>query len=1004
MAVYGALGSVSRNRAAPIGLIAILWIFPAAAVGLHPGTLLSQYGHDVWDSDSGLPQNSVDAIAQTQDGYLWLGTQEGLVRFDGVRFTVFDTRNTPALRDDWVHALRQTRDGTLWVGTAEGLVPLRDGRFPEHAPQDELSHSNVLALVESRDGSLWVGTNRGIARQREGSWGFFGEKEGAPIGPAIAIAEDRDGVLWVGSRSGLSRLEGERFVPVEASSALSTPVIALLPDPEGGLWVGTTRGLAHWNGHSLASETLPAPAAGAPVQALYGDGEGVLWIGSVKGLARRDKRGISLLSREGGLSSEEIDAISEDREGSLWVGTRDGGLNRLKDERVANFTDHQGLPENRVWSVFEDNEETLWVGTADGSLSRLARGAARFEVFANLGVSIRAIDQDREGDLWIGTRGKGLFRLHGKRLHQYTAQEGFPAVFAAALCPDPSGGMWIGTGGMGLFFHLNGKFTRYSDRDGLASNAVFSMLRARDGTLWVGTFGGGVSRFRDGKFANLTTTDGLAHNIVMSILEDANGSFWFGTRGGLSRWSKGRFTTYRQREGLFHDAVQSVLEDGRGYLWLTSNRGIVRVRSSELEAAAARRGLTVHPVGFTTANGMRSVECNNGQEGVWRGRDGRLWFATVRGLAMADPQRIELNRVPPKVVIERIVAGRQTLVPSGSLFVASSIRDVEFDYTALAFRNPGAIRFRYRLDGYDRGWIEAGQRREAYYTNLPPGRFAFRVVACNEDGVWSPLGATSELTLARSLTETPGFRSSVLVLAALLTWGVHRLRLKRLAAREALRTAVVEARLSSLQAQLQPHFLFNALNSLLPLVGREPGRAKRMIVRIADLLRASLLSETTSVVTLERDLAVLDEYLDIERMRFRDRIRVEIEADANARTAAVPSFLLQPLVENALKHGADPRTGRVRVQLSARVDEGYLVLVIRDDGPGLAPELGAVSRGIGLSNLRRRLETLYPGRHRLSLTNAPEGGCEVLVRIPFSSEPIAGEGSPWRRRARAARG
>jgi hypothetical protein len=369
---------------------------------------------------------------------------------------------------------------------------------------------------------------------------------------------------------------------------------------------------------------------------------------------------------------------------------------------------------------------------------------------------------------------------------------------------------------------------------------------------------------------------------------------------------------------------------------------------------------------------------------------------------MADPGRIELNRVAPKVVIERIVAGRQPLGASSGLVVASPVRDIEIDYTALSFRNPGAIRFRYRLEGYDRGWIEAGGRREAYYTNLPPGRFVFRVVACNEDGVWSPGGAFSELTFARSLTETSGFRAAVLLLAALIAGGVHWLRLKRLAAREAFRTAVVEARLSSLQAQLQPHFLFNALNSLLPLVGNEPGRAKRMIIRIADLLRASLLSETTSVVTLERDLAVLDEYLDIERMRFRDRIRVEIEADANARTAAVPSFLLQPLVQNALKHGADPRTGRVRVRLSAVVEEGELVLMIRDDGPGLPLSPGILSRGIGVSNLRRRLETLYPGRHRLSLTNAPEGGCEVLVRIPFTSEPIAGEGSPWRRRSRAS--
>jgi len=979
------------------------WVFPSVSLGLRPLTPLSQYGHDVWDSDSGLPQNSVDAIAQTRDGYLWLGTQEGLVRFDGVRFTVFDTRNTAALHDDWVHALRQTRDGTLWVGTAEGLVPVRDGKFPTRPSEGELSHANVLALLESRDGSVWAGLSRGIARRRGEDVRIFGEKDGVPAGAVLAIAEDRDGVLWAGSRAGLSRLDGERFVPA-AAAAPPAAVLSLCSDPEGGLWVGTTRGLAHWDGRAFTSEALPKGAAGAPVQALYRDDEGTLWIGTARGLARRAGGTVSFLSREHGLSSDEVDSIAGDREGSLWVGTRDGGLNRLKDERIANFTERQGLPDNRVWSVFEDRFGNLWVGTADGSVSRARPGSSSFEVLARVGATVLSLTEDESGGLWIGTRGDGVYRLEGTKLKRWKSEDGFRPLSVPALCSDRRGGIWLGTAGAGLFHFRDGKFTQWTDRDGLASNAVFALYQDRSDALWVGTFGGGLSRFTGSRFENWTTREGLAHNIVLSILEEPAGTFWFGTRGGLSRWSDGNFTTYRQREGLFHDAVQRVLDDGHGYLWLTSNSGIFRVRSTELAAAAAGHGLTVHPVGFTTANGMRSVECNNGQQGGWKGRDGRLWFATLKGLAMADPKRIELNRIPPEVVVERVVAGRQILRATTGMVVAAPVRDVEFDYTALSFRNPGAIRFRYRLEGYDRGWIEAGRRREAYYTNLPPGRFLFRVIACNEDGVWSPGGASSELTFARSLPETAGFRLAILVVAALLVGGAHRLRLRRLEAREALRTAVVEARLSSLQAQLQPHFLFNALNSLLPLVGSEPGRAKRMIIRIADLLRASLLSETASIVTLERDLAVLDEYLDIERMRFRDRVRVEIEADTLARSAAVPSFLLQPLVENALKHGADPRTGQTRVRLTARVEKEDLILVIRDDGPGLPDGRSAPSRGIGLSNLRRRLEILYPGRHRLSLQNRPEGGCEVLVRIPFSSEPIAGEEgslSPWRRRSRA---
>ncbi len=963
---------------------ALLAVAASRAFGLNPATALSQYGRDLWDSDSGLPQNSVDAIIQTRDGYLWLGTQEGLIRFDGVRFRIFDSRNTPAMRDDWVLSFCETSDGTLWVGTAEGLLRGRDGRFDGWQPDGPLAGGMVRSLVQARDGALWAASSEGLVRLEGRSARLFTEKDGLPAKGAFSVVEDSRGRIWAGTGGGLAVLHEARFEPVRVSDETGAPpAVALQPDPDGSLWVGTTRGVVRLTdaGHRAyaAKDGLTNPR----VQALYRDAQGVLWVGTAGGLFRFAEGRFEALSREnGGLSSSDIDSVCEDREGSLWIGTRDGGLNRLKDERIANYTTRQGLPDDRVWTAFEDRAGTLWVGTADGGVSRLEPGAAGFEVFARLGARVVAMDQDTAGDLWVGTLGSGLFRIHGGKTVRYGKDRGFAPPFVSAICADRNGGVWIGTSGSGLYFLRGGRFTNSTERDGLASNRVFSLYQDRAGTIWAGTFGGGVSRLRDGKFSNWTTRDGLAHDIVMSILEDASGAFWFGTRGGLSRWSGGRFTTYREATGLFHDAVQKVLADDHGYLWLTSNHGIFRVSLEEV-AAAAGGGRILRSVGFTTGNGMRSVECNNGQHGGFRGRDGRLWFATLKGLAMADPAHIRLNAVPPKVVIEAVQTGRQTLPAVTGLTLAPAQRDLEFHYTALSFKNPGAIRFRYKLEGFDGGWVEAGARRAAYYTNLPPGHYRFRVLASNEDGVWSESGALSEITLSRSLFETAWFRILCAAAGLLLVWSGHRLRVRRLAAREAVRSALFEAKLSALQAQLQPHFLFNALNSLLPLVGSEPGRARRMILRLGDLLRASLVAETTQLVTLERDLTLLDEYLDIERMRFRDRIQIAIEADAAARSAQVPSFLLQPLVENAIKHGADPRTGRVRIQIEARAADGSLSLTIRDDGPGIR-ESEARERGIGLTNIRRRLEMLYPGRHLFLLANRGDGGCEVSIRVPLS--------------------
>jgi ligand-binding sensor domain-containing protein/signal transduction histidine kinase len=955
----------------------------ASLTALTTSTPLSQYGRDVWDSDSGLPQNSVDAILQTRDGYLWLGTQEGLVRFDGVRFTVFDSRSTPAIPDDWALALQESRDGTLWIGTGEGLVRERNGKFETWPKDHPLGSAFIQHLLEARDGALWVASNKGVARIDGKGTHIFGEREGW-AGAASSLAQDSQGRIWIGSRRALARFEGGHLLAL-SGGGFPGGVTALLADPSGGVWAGTAKGLVHLDDKGVRAYGPADGLTQTNIQALYRDAEGALWIGTTGGLFRFWRDAFESLTRDnGGISSEDVGAIFEDREGSLWVGTRDGGLNRLKDERIANYNSRQGLPDDRVWTVFEDREHGIWAGTTDGSLSRMAPGASKFEVVAHFDARVLALAEDHSGDLWVGTRGAGLFRIHEKKIIHLTASDGFPAVVVFSLCTDRDGSVWIGSGGTGLYHYRDGKITQYTSyRDGLAADAVFSLYQDRKGTLWIGTFGGGLSRFRDGKFKTMTARDGLAHNNVMSILEDAGGTFWFGTRGGLSRFRDGRFTTYRQATGLFHDAVQNVMADQHGYLWLTSNRGIFRVRSDELDAASRGGATVLHPVGFTTAKGMRSVECNNGQHGGFRGHDGRLWFATVKGLAMADPDQIRLNPVAPKVVIESVLSGRQTLPGVSSLTLPPARRDLELHYTALSFRNPEALRFRYRLEGFDHGWIDAGGRRAAYYTNLPAGHYSFRVLAGNEDGVWSEEGAVSDLTLERSLSESVWFRMLGVGAAVVVAWSAHRLRSRRLAAREALRAAVFEAKLSALQSQLQPHFLFNALNSLLPLVGSEPSRAKKMIVRIGDLLRASLLSETTPMVSLERDLMLLDEYLDVERMRFRDRIQMEIEADALARQAQVPSFLLQPLVENAIKHAAHPRTGRVRIAVGARVDGDHLILTIRDDGPGMPAPEGVPGNGIGLANIRRRLEMLYPGNHEFRTSSPQDGGCEVLIRVPF---------------------
>ncbi len=397
---------------------------------------LSQYGHDVWTSDSGLPQNSITTILQSADGYLWLGTQEGLVRFDGVKFTVFDTRNTSALTDDWVQALLESRDGTLWIGTVTGLARYRAGEFLP-ALGSGLESAIVTAFLQTRDGSVWVASNLGVTRVFDGVTRTYSSEAGLPAGRVHALAEDAGGKLWVGGVWGAAVLDRqtERFDVWSVRDGFPGMVLSLLPDATG-FWAGTGRGLARIEGRTTRLYGVEDGLTHTFARTLARDRHGNLWVGTDGGLFRfREERFVRHGEAEG-LSSDRILSLLEDREGSLWVGTSDGGLDRFREQRIATYTEAEGLSDRRLWSVFEDSRGIVWAGTAEGVLNRLAPGSDRFEPVVSLGASVMAIAEDARGDLWIGTRGGGLAQLSGARLRRYTTADGLSGNWVSSVLVD----------------------------------------------------------------------------------------------------------------------------------------------------------------------------------------------------------------------------------------------------------------------------------------------------------------------------------------------------------------------------------------------------------------------------------------------------------------------------------------------------------------------------------------------------------------------------------------
>ena len=775
----------------------------AQETSLDPSKALTQYVHQAWNADDGLPQNTIQAIVQTRDGYLWLGTEEGLARFDGVRFTVFDKSNTPAFSAGHIiRALFEDQAGTLWIGTTgSGLVRFSDGQF---IPVSEVEGVAISSLVQDASGTLWVGTwDAGLFALDNGQVVHYTTDHGLASSFVSVVYEDRAGTLWVGTREGLHHLIDGQIRRFEGNNALSGLfVTALYEDREGTLWIGTRDGLDRLEGEALLPFSPDAGWTGGGVRALWQDDAGSLWMGTTQGGLGRLRAGqFDTFTSQDGLTSNSVLALSGDREGHLWIGTERGGLNRFRDGKFTPYTTREGLSQDMAFAVYEDADGVVWIGTDGGGLNRLHDGTVTTYTTRD-GLSsdiVMSIYGDRNGALWVGTDG-GLNRFKDGVFTPYTDQHGLPGNAVSALFEGADGSLWIGTDA-GLTNVREGHFTTYTADDGLGSNFVTTIHEDRHGDLWVGTYDAGLRRLHDGVFTAFTTKEGLAGNLVLAIHEDAEGTLWIGTYGdGLSRLKDGRLTTFTTKDGLFDDSMYQILEDEQGNFWMSCNKGIFRVSKADLNALADGQIDHVASTAYGKADGLKSPEFNGGfQPAGWKSRDGKLWFPSVEGVAMIDPANIRKNTLVPPVLIEDVIADQEHLDLGETLELAPGKEKIEFHYTALSFVASEEIPFRYILDGYNATWQEAGANRIATYTNLDPGTYTFRVKARNRDGVWNETGASVSFYLKPFFYQTTWFLILCVIGVILLALGGYKARIRQLKARERQLERTVDERTRDLR-------------------------------------------------------------------------------------------------------------------------------------------------------------------------------------------------------------
>ncbi len=793
---------------------------PLSAVDPRLG--ITQLARDVWQDE--LPQSAVLSVLQTRDGYLWLGTYEGLVRFDGVRFVVFDRQRTHDLQGTSVFHLSEDRAGRLWISTNGGLVVRENGRFHIFGVGDGLPTLLVRATLEGRDGTLWIATDRGLAELRGGKVRARPDLASSDV---RSLAEGKDGTLWAATVDGLLRVRGGRAIRIGVEQGLPAAFCRhVLIDQGGTVWVATDRGLVHLDAEGTTG-TVYRAADGLGddyVRVLAEDRDGSLWVGTDSaGLVRLRRRAggvagaqapsFERLSTTQGLANDFVRSIFEDREGSLWVGTN-GGLNRFRAGKLTPWGKPEGLSHDFARAVFEDRDGVLWVGTDGGGVNRRAGGT-----WTSIGLkdglahdSVRAIAQTSDGALWFGTR-LGVDRLAAGRIVNFG--EHLPSRLVRALAGDREGNLWVGTEGGGLARLRGNDVTTFTTADGLGADDVRTIHVDRRDTVWAGTYGGGLSRFDGARFHTLRTADGLPNDIVFA-LHESDAGLWVGTDGGVALLRRGaddeiatsrRFATFSIADGLFDDKIFRILADRHGTLWMSSNRGIQQVAEADLLAHAAGRLPKVRSIGYTRADGMRATQCNGASYPAgWATRDGHLWFPTVQGVVEIDPDDLKVNRMPPPVVVEEVRVDGVPRDVSGGPELPADLERLEIDFTGLSLAAPEKVRFRYRLAGSDHDWVDAGTRRTAYYTHLPPGSYRFAVTAANEDGVWNEHGAGVGFSVA-----TPLWRAwwalllyvaaFVAAVYALMSWRWRALARANalLEARVAERTAALDEKVNQLE-------------------------------------------------------------------------------------------------------------------------------------------------------------------------------------------------------------
>jgi ligand-binding sensor domain-containing protein/signal transduction histidine kinase len=942
----------------------IAFAITAAATCLAPFTLavshedpLKGYARRVWHTEDGLPEERVQALAQTPDHFLWIGTTGGLVRFDGAQFAVFSRENTPAIHENSIFSLCAAHDGSLWIGTeGGGLVRYRAGKFRSWSAKEGLTNGYVRAVAEDSQHDIWAGTDDGLFRVSNDAVVRVDGRDGVPLSSVHAIKEDRDGRLWVGGYHFFS-LYGGKATEFALPGGLFDNVKSIAQTRDGTLWVGTVSGL---------ERSLPSPsgrpevftrvkAVHSTVRSLRESLDGVLWIGSIgEGMTRyRDGEFTTFTSPET-LPSSTVLSFFEDSERNIWVGTQ-AGLLRLGRTAVSTLR----LPDaadSDFGTIYEDRDGALWM--AGTHTYRFSDGKALLYHFPPplSGVRVRNVFRDRSGVLWIGTEGHGVFRMVGGGVEAVANVQRYTRAFAE----DRDGSIWIGSDGDYCRWRPEG--TTYYE----LHESVRALLVDRDGDLWVGK-DRGLSRLHDGSLVQDGITERLRGEKVWAIHEDPEGGLWFGTRGGgLFRWKLGKLAQYTTARGLASNSIYRILEDRQGNLWMSGPNGISTVSRHDLELAAQDPAYRPAVKLYGTSEGLETAQMHGGVQpaGCITAR-GEIWFPGGK-----SPVRIDAAAggaaSPPDALIYRVVADGRDVATTGSVPLAPGNGKLEIQYGAIRLRSQERVRFRYRLEGFDPDWTETPGHGVASYTNIPPGRYHFRVLAFDMSSPRDASEASLEVTWQAHFYRRGWFFILCAIVIAAAVWGVHRQRMRQAHDRFA---GVLEER-SRLAREMHDTVIQGCtsasvlLEASLSLRNSTPEMRQELLEHARNLVRETIEESRRAVWNLREKPPApggMGAHLSELARQIADQSGIPITCESSGAPVTVDQerehhllLVIREALHNAVRHG-HPKS--IRVEL--RRDRSTLRIVIDDDGCGFEGKSPGERAGhYGMVGMRERMEYL----------------------------------------------